>query len=204
MIFTNANKSTWCLFNSLRTFSPNIEKRIVPSESAPQELSDGWMVLSVSFDNRQSKFLGNFCVPPLVTEITINEARLFYTLFSTLEFWKIFRGWEKIKIKIYFLTICSLSKMCKLKYLSGGQNKNIFWTKICSEMGLNTLILSCFACFGAPYLQWRWCRGWNKNKEKKLFFFMKMSFSRVEVGKKVKNKILFLFQITTFGCRRVR
>jgi hypothetical protein len=26
------------------------------------------------------------------------------------------------------------------------------------------LIFSCFACFGAPYLQWRWCRGgWNKN-----------------------------------------
>jgi hypothetical protein len=33
------------------------------------------------------------------------------------------------------------------------------------------LISSCFACFGAPYLQWRWCRGgWNKNKEKNLIF----------------------------------
>jgi hypothetical protein len=35
-----------------------------------------------------------------------------------------FRGWKKIKIKFYFLTICSLSKMGKLKYLSAGQNKN--------------------------------------------------------------------------------
>jgi hypothetical protein len=37
------------------------------------------------------------------------------------------------KIKIDFLTICSLSKMGKkLKYLSGGQNKNknLFWNKI--------------------------------------------------------------------------
>jgi hypothetical protein len=49
----------------------------------------------------------------------------FYTLFSALG------GWEKIKF--YFLTICSLnSKMGKLKYLSGGQNKNknLFWNKI--------------------------------------------------------------------------
>jgi hypothetical protein len=37
----------------------------------------------------------------------------------------------------------------KLKYLSGGQNKNknLFWN--------NTLIFSCFACLGAPYLQGR-------------------------------------------------
>jgi hypothetical protein len=33
----------------------------------------------------------------------------FYTLFSALEFGKIFRGrWEKIKIKLNFLTICSV------------------------------------------------------------------------------------------------
>jgi hypothetical protein len=40
---------------------------------------------------------------------------VFYTLLSTL-----------------FLTICSLSKMGELKYLSGGQNKNknLFWNKI--------------------------------------------------------------------------
>jgi hypothetical protein len=64
-------------------------------------------------------------------------------------------------MKFYFLTIhaiCSLSKMGKLKYLSGGQNKNknlgiYSGIKFCSETGLNTLILSCFACFGAPYLQ---------------------------------------------------
>jgi hypothetical protein len=39
---------------------------------------------------------------------------------------------KKIKIKRYFITICSLSKMGKLKYLSGGQNKNknLFWNKI--------------------------------------------------------------------------
>jgi hypothetical protein len=48
--------------------------------------------------------------------------------------------------------------MGKLKYLSGGQNKNknfISGIKLCSETGLNTLICSCFACFGAPYLQRR-------------------------------------------------
>jgi hypothetical protein len=28
----------------------------------------------------------------------------FYTLFGALEFWKIFRGWEKNKNKFYFLT----------------------------------------------------------------------------------------------------
>jgi hypothetical protein len=43
----------------------------------------------------------------------------------------------------------------KLKYLSGGpnKNKNKFWNngiKFCSVMGLNTLIFSCVACFGAP------------------------------------------------------
>jgi hypothetical protein len=42
---------------------------------------------------------------------------------------KIFERQDKIKIKIY----------------SG--------IKFCSEMGQNTLICSCFACFGAPYLQ---------------------------------------------------
>jgi hypothetical protein len=46
-----------------------------------------------------------------------------------------FRGWEKIKIKFYFLTICSLSKMGKLKYLNRGQNKNIFWNKILFRNG---------------------------------------------------------------------
>jgi hypothetical protein len=45
--------------------------------------------------------------------------------------------------------------MGKLKYLSGGQNKNKTNSgiKVCVETGLNTLIVSCFACFGAPYLQ---------------------------------------------------
>jgi hypothetical protein len=35
---------------------------------------------------------------------TIRKIRrdIFYTLFSALEFWKIFRGWEKIKIKFEF------------------------------------------------------------------------------------------------------
>jgi hypothetical protein len=39
-------------------------------------------------------------------------------------------GWDKNKN--YFLIICSLSKMGKLKYLSRGQNKNknLFWNKI--------------------------------------------------------------------------
>jgi hypothetical protein len=38
---------------------------------------------------------------------------------------------KKLKIKFYFLTICSLGKMNQLKYLSGGQNKNknLFWNK---------------------------------------------------------------------------
>jgi hypothetical protein len=38
-------------------------------------------------------------------------------------------------------------------------------------------------------------------------FHENCNFFRAGVGKKVKNKknkILFLFQITTFGCRRVR
>jgi hypothetical protein len=45
--------------------------------------------------------------------------------------------------------------MGKLKYLSGGQNKNKDYSgiKFCSEMGVNTLIFSCFACFGAPYVK---------------------------------------------------
>jgi hypothetical protein len=38
----------------------------------------------------------------------------------------------------YFLTICSLSKMGKLKYLSGGQNKNNIYS------GINTLIFFMF------------------------------------------------------------
>jgi hypothetical protein len=47
-------------------------------------------------------------------------------------------------------------KICKLKYLSGGQNKNIkiySGIKFCSETGLNTLIFSCFARVGAPFIQ---------------------------------------------------
>jgi hypothetical protein len=37
-----------------------------------------------------------------------------------------------MKFLFYFLTICSLSKMGELKYLSGGQNKNknLLWNKI--------------------------------------------------------------------------
>jgi hypothetical protein len=47
--------------------------------------------------------------------------------------------------------------MGELKYLSRGQNKIKIYSgiKFCSETGLNTLIFTCFACFGAPYLQLR-------------------------------------------------
>jgi hypothetical protein len=45
---------------------------------------------------------------------------------------------------------------------------------------------------GAPYL-----------KKKNSFFSWKWQFFRAAVGKKVTKKKLFLFQITTFGCRRV-
>jgi hypothetical protein len=68
------------------------------------------------------------------------------------------KNFNKILFSHYLLTICSLSKMGKLKYLSGGQykNKNIYTgIKFCCETGLNTLIFSCFVCLGAPYLQGR-------------------------------------------------
>jgi hypothetical protein len=45
-------------------FSP--ENGMIPSESASQELSNEWL----GFDNLD--LLGNFCVPPLVTEFTIS------------------------------------------------------------------------------------------------------------------------------------
>jgi hypothetical protein len=69
----------------------------------------------------------------------------------------------------YFLIICSLSKMGELKYLSRGQNKTglntlIFGSPVvslCDDVaavvrplaGPWTISFSCFACFGAPYLQ---------------------------------------------------
>jgi hypothetical protein len=45
--------------------------------------------------------------------------------------------------------------MRQLKYLSKDKIKIKIYSgiKFCSEMALNTLIFSCFACFGAPYLQ---------------------------------------------------
>jgi hypothetical protein len=46
--------------------------------------------------------------------------------------------------------------------------------------------------------------GGIKIKKKIKVFHENGNFFRAEVGKKVKKKNLFLFQITTFGCRRVR
>jgi hypothetical protein len=43
--------------------------------------------------------------------------------------------------------------MGKLKYLSGGQNKNLFWNKILFWNGPKYIDFSSFACLGAPYLQ---------------------------------------------------
>jgi hypothetical protein len=46
---------------------------MVPSESDPQELSNEWSCLYVS---TILNVLGNFCVPPLVTEVTISSSRV--------------------------------------------------------------------------------------------------------------------------------
>jgi hypothetical protein len=69
--------------------------------------------------------------------------------------------------------------MGELKYLSGGQNKNknLFWNKILF---------------------------WNGPKYIDFFIFACYREDNVEGGIKIKKKLLFLFQITTFGCRRVR
>jgi hypothetical protein len=61
--------------------------------------------------------------------IGLDKARLFlYLVYRT----RILKELQRVGKKIYFLTICSLSKMGELKYLSGGQNKNknLFWNKI--------------------------------------------------------------------------
>jgi hypothetical protein len=46
-----------------------IEKLMVPSESAPQELSNEW---SCQYVSTILNFSGNFCVLPLVTEVAIS------------------------------------------------------------------------------------------------------------------------------------
>jgi hypothetical protein len=45
---------------------------MVPSESAPQELSNEW---SCQYSSTILNFLVNFCVPPLVTEVTIRPLK---------------------------------------------------------------------------------------------------------------------------------
>jgi hypothetical protein len=75
-----------------------------------------------------------------------------------------FRG-HCIKLRRAHLCFCapeasiSTGKLKRRKWsgaeISAGMfsNVNPLWQrKFCSETGLNTLILSCFACFGAPYL----------------------------------------------------
>jgi hypothetical protein len=70
------------------------------------------------------------------------------------------KKYKNFSLFAYFV----LSKMGELKYLSGGQNKIKIYSgiKFCSEMGLNTLFFSCFACFGAKFI----------------FFFMKFVLGR--------------------------
>jgi hypothetical protein len=46
-----------------------IEKLMVPSESAPRDLSNEW---SCQYVSTILYFWGNFCVPPLMTEVTIS------------------------------------------------------------------------------------------------------------------------------------
>jgi hypothetical protein len=58
---------------------------MVPSESAPQELSNEWPCHKVStilnsFDN--------FCVPPLVTEVTVKSAYNNTTVIYLLGWWR--------------------------------------------------------------------------------------------------------------------
>jgi hypothetical protein len=55
--------------NSEKTFPRKQLKQMVPSESAPQELSKEW---SCQYISTILHFLSNFCVPPLVTEVTIS------------------------------------------------------------------------------------------------------------------------------------
>jgi hypothetical protein len=57
--------------------------------------------------------------------------------------------------------------------------------KLCSETGLNTLICSCFACFGAPYLYSEDDveEGGIEINKNNYFFHENGNFFRVEVGK---------------------
>jgi hypothetical protein len=56
-------------------------------------------------------FWGNMHFLNFSQKTSVLRRDFFYTLFSALEFRKIFRGgWEKIKIKFYFLTIAHLAK----------------------------------------------------------------------------------------------
>jgi hypothetical protein len=48
------------------------KKLMVPSESAPQELSNEW---SCQYFSIILNLLGNFCVPPLVTELAISPLK---------------------------------------------------------------------------------------------------------------------------------
>jgi hypothetical protein len=101
-----------------------------------------------------------------------------YTMLSALEFWKIFRG-ECEKNNFIFSLFAHFAKWASKNIWAEDKIKIKIYSgiKFCSETGLNILIFSCFACFGAPYLQWRWCRGgWNKNKDKKLIFSWKWQF----------------------------
>jgi hypothetical protein len=61
---------------------------------------------------------------------------------------------KKLKSNFIFSLFAHLAK-CMLKYLAEDKIKIKIYSgiKFCSETGLNTLIFSCFACFGAPYLQ---------------------------------------------------
>jgi hypothetical protein len=47
----------------------DIEKLLIPSESAPQELYSEW---SCQYVSTVLNILADFCVPPLVTEVTIS------------------------------------------------------------------------------------------------------------------------------------
>jgi hypothetical protein len=58
----------FCEKNSENAFPPKIEKQMVPSESAPQELSNEWSC-HLGFDNL--RFFGKFLCPAIITEVTI-------------------------------------------------------------------------------------------------------------------------------------
>jgi hypothetical protein len=49
--------------------------------------------------------------------------------------------------------LCKNNSLPRRKVGRGSLIKIYSGIKFCSEMGLNTLTFSCFACFGAPYLQ---------------------------------------------------